>query len=63
MYDDDDDDGAVITQADEFTYWNFFLDWGPLSLGNVYRFCRTLQHKMRSDHLQGKVISNEKTFP
>ncbi|CAN0492655.1 unnamed protein product, partial [Laminaria digitata] len=39
----------------EFTYWNFFLDWGPLSLGSVYRFCRTLGHKIGSQELQGQV--------
>lgn len=50
--------GAVAIgerQADEFTYWNFFLDWGPHSLGNVYRFCRTLDFKLRSNRLEGKV--------
>lgn len=44
-------------QADEFSYWNFFLDFGPLSLGNLFRFCRTMNFKIKSDRLQGKVIS------
>lgn len=45
-------------QADEFSYWNFFLDWGPLSLGNLFRFCRTLNFKLKSERLVGKVIMN-----
>ena len=26
----------------EFVYWNFFLDFGPLNLGHLYRFCAKL---------------------
>lgn len=48
---------AYLRQADEFSYWNFFLDWGPLSLGNLFRFCRTLNYKLKSDRLLGKVIT------
>lgn len=46
---------TTFWQADEYTYWNFFLDWGPLSLGSLYRFCRKLNNKLRDDRLLGKV--------
>jgi hypothetical protein len=29
---------------DELVYWNFFLDFGPLNLGQLYRFCTKLNH-------------------
>ena len=29
-----------------FIYWNFFLDFGPLNLGQLYRFCSLLNHKL-----------------
>ncbi len=48
-------------KADEFSYWNFFLDFGPLSLGNLFRFCRTLNFKLKSERLQGKVNTLEDT--
>mmetsp|Transcript_17487 Transcript_17487/g.25851 ORF Transcript_17487/g.25851 Transcript_17487/m.25851 type:complete len:502 (-) Transcript_17487:154-1659(-) len=28
----------------ELLYWNFFLDFGPLNLGQLYRFCRRLDN-------------------
>ena len=28
-------------------YWNFFLDFGPLNLGQLVRFCNKLNDKMR----------------
>lgn len=31
---------------DELVYWNFFLDFGPLNLGQTYRFCQILSHKL-----------------
>jgi len=31
----------------ELVYWNFFLDFGPLNLGQVTRFCAKLQDKLR----------------
>lgn len=51
-----------LSQADEYTYWNFFLDWGPHSLANLFRFCRTLSFKLRNDRLKGKVIKILKTL-
>jgi len=29
-------------------YWNFFLDFGPMNLGQTYRFCELVQEKL--DH-------------
>ncbi|KAL7568082.1 hypothetical protein ACA910_020798 [Epithemia clementina (nom. ined.)] len=31
----------------ELVYWNFFLDFGPLNLGQLTRFCHKLNDKMR----------------
>jgi len=28
-----------LSVDDELVYWNFFLDFGPLNLGQLYRFC------------------------
>ena len=30
----------------ELVYWNFFLDFGPLNLGQLYRFCVKLNQKL-----------------
>ena len=30
----------------ELVYWNFFLDFGPLNLGQLYRFCTKLNAKL-----------------
>uniref|UniRef100_A0A7S2A3B9 protein-tyrosine-phosphatase n=2 Tax=Ditylum brightwellii TaxID=49249 RepID=A0A7S2A3B9_9STRA len=30
----------------ELVYWNFFLDFGPLNLGQLYRFCAKLNQKL-----------------
>ncbi|KAG5179341.1 dual specificity protein phosphatase [Tribonema minus] len=40
----------------ELVYWNFFLDFGPLSLGQLYRFCQGLNTKLRDASLRDKVI-------
>jgi cell division cycle 14 len=31
----------------ELVYWNFFLDFGPLNLGQLTRFCKKLNDKLR----------------
>jgi cell division cycle 14 len=31
----------------ELVYWNFFLDFGPLNLGQFHRFCAKLNDKLR----------------
>lgn len=41
---------------DELVYWNFFLDFGPLNLGQLYRFCEKLTAKLRSRKLSNKRI-------
>jgi len=41
----------------ELIYWNFFLDFGPLNFGQLFRFCRILNYKLNSDpNLSGKII-------
>ena len=37
-------------------YWNFFLDFGPLNLGQLYRFCSTLNSKLQADRHKRKVV-------
>jgi cell division cycle 14 len=38
-------------------YWNFFLDFGPLNLGQTYRFCEALHAKLADPKLQsGHVV-------
>jgi len=32
----------------ELVYWNFFLDFGPLNLGQLYRFCVKLNQKLQT---------------
>jgi cell division cycle 14 len=39
-----------------FIYWNFFLDFGPLNMGHVYRFCLLLNGKLADPKLKDKVI-------
>ncbi|KAH8078809.1 protein tyrosine/serine/threonine phosphatase [Aureococcus anophagefferens] len=41
---------------DTLVYWNFFLDFGPLNLGQLYRFCTMLNAKLQSPELRDKVI-------
>jgi len=31
---------------EELVYWNFFLDFGPLNLGQLYRFCLLVNRKI-----------------
>eukprot|EP00953_Heterococcus_sp_UTEX-ZZ885_P016501 9279-Heterococcus_DN1.PRE.3 len=40
----------------ELIYWNFFLDFGPLNLGQLYRFCQGLNAKLRDERLRDKII-------
>jgi cell division cycle 14 len=40
----------------DLVYWNFFLDFGPLNLGQLYRFCQLLNSKLNSPKLAGKMI-------
>jgi len=40
----------------QLVYWNFFLDFGPLNLGQLYRFCEALNRKLADDRLRDKRI-------
>lgn len=40
----------------ELVYWNFYLDFGPLNLGQLYRFCQMLNKKLNDERHKGKVI-------
>jgi cell division cycle 14 len=37
-------------------YWNFFLDFGPLNFGQLYRFCEILNNKLTDPKLKDKII-------
>ncbi|KAL7463950.1 hypothetical protein ACHAXS_004301 [Conticribra weissflogii] len=41
---------------DELVYWNFFLDYGPLNLGQLHRFCSLLNAKLSSPPLADRVV-------
>jgi len=40
----------------ELVYWNFFLDFGPLNLGQLYRFCTKLNSKISDPRLCNRII-------
>ena len=40
----------------ELVYWNFFLDFGPLNLGQLYRFCQRLNALLSDKRLANKRI-------
>jgi len=40
----------------ELVYWNLFLNFGPLNLGQLYRFCTILNGKLSSEKHKKKVI-------
>ena len=40
----------------ELVYWNFFSDFGPLNLGQLYRFCQKLNNKLNDPRLTNRVI-------
>ncbi|KAL7490356.1 hypothetical protein ACHAW6_016125 [Cyclotella cf. meneghiniana] len=37
-------------------YWNFFLDFGPLNLGQLYRFCSLVNHKLVAPEYKDCVL-------
>ena len=47
----------------EMIYWNFYLDFGPLNLGHVIRFCTLLNKKLKDPKLKDKEISRAIHFP
>jgi hypothetical protein len=40
----------------ELIYWNFFLDFGPLNLGQLYRFSSKLNAKLSSPQYKDSII-------
>jgi cell division cycle 14 len=40
----------------DLIYWNFFLDFGPLNLGHLYRYCALLNNKLSDPKLKDRVI-------
>ena len=40
----------------DLIYWNFFLDFGPLNLGQLYRFSAKLNAALANPRLEGKPI-------
>lgn len=40
----------------ELVYWNFYLDFGPLNLGLLYRFCVMINNKLNDNKLKDKII-------
>jgi len=57
-------DGNTLTERrihyfsidSDLVYWNFFLDFGPLNLGQLYRFCEKLNNKLEDSRLANRVI-------
>jgi cell division cycle 14 len=37
-------------------YWNFFLDFGPLNLGQLYRFCSLVNHKLVAPEFKDCIL-------
>ncbi len=55
-HDDTTKTAHFFTMDSELVYWNFFLDFGPLNLSQLYRFCQRLNNKLKSEALRDKVI-------
>lgn len=47
---------------EELVYWNFFLDFGPLNLGQLYRFTCHL-NQLLADHSQATILFYSSTAP
>ncbi|GBG28720.1 Dual specificity protein phosphatase CDC14A [Hondaea fermentalgiana] len=47
---------AFFSIDDELVYWNFFKDFGPLNLGQLFRFCQILNELLADPKLRGKCI-------
>ncbi|CAH8613338.1 unnamed protein product [Heterobilharzia americana] len=43
---------------DELCYENFYTDFGPLSLGQLYKYCNKLNKKLKSVNLNEKKIAH-----
>ena len=40
----------------ELIYWNFYLDFGPLNLGNLHKFFNILNNRLADPLLKDKII-------
>lgn len=47
---------AYFSVDDELVYWNFWEDFGPLNLGQLYRFCQIVSGLLNDPSLSGKRI-------
>ena len=47
---------AFFSIDEELVYWNFFLDFGPLNLGQLYRFCQIVRELLEDPKLHNKTI-------
>jgi cell division cycle 14 len=47
---------------EELVYWNFFLDFGPLNLGQLYRFTCHL-NQLLADHPEATILFYSSTQP
>ena len=45
-----------FTMDNELVYWNFFLDFGPFNMAQLYRFCHRLNLKLKAEAYEGKAI-------
>ncbi|CAM9153751.1 unnamed protein product [Chrysoparadoxa australica] len=50
------DSNHYFSIDNELVYFNFFKDFGPLNLGQLYRFCQILNCKLKDDRYKKKVI-------
>lgn len=46
-------DAHFFCVDDTFVYWNFFLDFGPYNLGQLYRFCQIMSDKLHDPRFTG----------
>ncbi|KAL8270462.1 hypothetical protein Esti_005609 [Eimeria stiedai] len=46
----------------EFVYEPFFLDFGPLNLSCIFRYCMLLKSKLQDDALRNKVLVHYASF-
>jgi len=47
---------AFFSIDEELVYWNFFKDFGPLNLGQLFRFSQILEELLTDPKLDGKKI-------
>lgn len=47
---------------DELVYWNFFKDFGPLNLGQLFRFTAQLNRLLQQQQQQERKLKQQKQF-